>query len=334
MEMNTSKPLQVRTDTAPKRKQLLKPSARSVRAAPTPAAAAVFPKSGTDVRGSAHRTGFRECGEGANSHVLPPLSGGDSGGGAAAPRLEKRTYSNTLPTGKNRITLRDYGNGLAEVGWAFISAVPPNKAARGQSLKQEQNQDRAARRAKSRLRQLILSANLTHLLTLTYRENVTDFNRASDDLNRYVRKIKAHLPDWLYVAVAEQQERGAWHWHIAVGGRQDVELLRTLWREIVGEGNIDVSAPKGTRKDQRLYLVKYLGKYLVKEFTTGDRTLNKHRFRASRNIQVPMQCFTVPPCIAGTVADYAIEKLKDAGGSVGFVWNGDGLLAGWACSWK
>lgn len=298
------------------------------------AAAAVFPKSGTDGRASAQRTGFRECGEVANSHVPPPETDGDSSGGAAAPRLEKRTYSNSLPTGKNRVTLRDYGNGLAEVGWAFISAVPPNKAARGKSIQRTQNEDRAGRRAKSRLRQLILSANLTHLLTLTYRDNITEFAQASDDLHRYVRKIKVHLPEWLYVAVAEQQERGAWHWHIAVRGRQDVELLRTLWREIVGEGNIDVSAPKGTRKDQRLYLVKYLGKYLVKEFATGDRKLNKHRFRASRNIQVPTQSFTVPPRIEGTVRDYALEKLQAAGGAVGFVWNGDGKLAGWACSWK
>lgn len=302
----------------------------------TGAAGAVFPKIGSDTRVSAQRPDFREYGEVANVPVPPPLSGGKSSGGeAAALRLEKRTYFNTQVTGRNRITLRDYGNGLAEVGWAFVSAIPPNKAARGQSAQRNQNEDRAIRRAKSRLRQLILSANLTHLLTLTYRENVTNFNRASDDLNRFVRKVKVNLPLWLYVAVAEQQERGAWHWHLAVRGRQDVELIRRLWREIVGEGNIDVSAPKGSRKDQRLYLVQYLGKYLVKAFATGDRKLNKHRFRSSRNIQVPMECFTVSPRSERTVAEVALDKLKDAsGGSVGFVWDGEGMLAGWACSWK
>jgi hypothetical protein len=264
----------------------------------------------------------------------PPLSSGDPSGGEAAPRLEKRTYFNSQKSGENRITLRNYGKGLAEVGWSFVSAIPLSKAARGSSIKRADNEDRAARRAKSRLRQLILSANLTHLLTLTYRENVTDFNRSADDLNRFVRKMKVQLPDWLYVAVAEQQERGAWHWHIAVRGRQNVELIRTIWREVVGEGNIDVSAPKGTRKDQRLYLVQYLGKYLVKAFTTGDRTLNKHRFRSSRGIQVPMECFTVPPQSGRMAEDFALEKLQEASGSVGFVWNGDGTFAGWACSWK
>ena len=274
---------------------------------------------------------------GGSSDAPPARSGSEDGrscGEAAALRLEKRTYSNTYTTAKNRITLRNYGKGLAEVGWSFVGLSPGHKAARGSSAQRTQNEDRAVRRAKSRLRQLILSANLTHLLTLTYRENVTDFKRAADDLNRFVRKMKVNLPEWLYVAVAEQQERGAWHWHLAVRGRQNVDLLRTLWREIVGEGNIDVSAPKGNRKDQRLYLVQYLGKYLVKAFATGDRKLNKHRFRSSRNIQVPMERFTVSLHSDCKVADIALDKLKAAsGGSVGFVWDGEGMLAGWACSW-
>lgn len=300
----------------------------------TKAAGAALPEVGADARSRARRATVRECGEVAGVIAPPPLTDEETLGDAAAPRLEKRTYFNQAHTGKNRITLRDYGNGLAEVGWSFISAITPPKAARGLSTQRTHNEDRAARRAKSRLRQLILSADLTHLLTLTYRENVTDFIRAADDLNRFVRKVKVQLPGWLYVAVAEQQERGAWHWHLAVRGRQNVELLRTLWREIVGEGNIDVSAPKGTRKDQRLYLVQYLGKYLVKAFTTGDRKLNKHRFRASRNIQVPSQSFTVAPQSGRKVQEMALEKLQEAGGSVGYIWDGEGTFAGWACSWK
>lgn len=260
---------------------------------------------------------------------------GRRGGEAAASRLEKRTYINTYTGAKNRIIVRDFGNGLVEAGWSFVGLIQNPKAARGSSENRTQNEDRAVRRAKSRLRHLVLGANLTHLLTLTYRENVTDFKRAADDLNRFVRKVKVHLPGWLYVAVAEQQKRGAWHWHLAVRGRQDVELLRRLWREIVGEGNIDVSAPKGNREDQRLYLVKYLGKYLVKEFATGARKLNKHRLRSSRNIQVPMECFSYSLNSDIKVEDIALDKLKEAsGGKVGFVWSGEGMLAGWACSWK
>lgn len=194
----------------------------------TGAAAAAFPKFGTEARVSAARTEFRECGEVAIALVPHALPVEESSGGVAAPRLEKRTYSNTLSTAKNRITLHSYGNGLAEVGWSFVGLSSTHKAARGSSIQRTQNEDRAIRRAKSSLRKRILGANLTHLLTLTYRENVTDFNLASVDLNRFVRKVKFNLPSWLYVAVAEQQERGAWHWHLAVRGHQDVTLLRRL----------------------------------------------------------------------------------------------------------
>jgi hypothetical protein len=99
----------------------------------TGAAAAAFPKFGTEARASAPRTKFRECGEVAIAPVQHPLSGEDSSGGAAAPRLEKRTYSNTYSTARNRITLRNYGKGLAEVGWSFVGLSSTHKAARGSS---------------------------------------------------------------------------------------------------------------------------------------------------------------------------------------------------------
>jgi len=107
---------------------------------------------------------------GGSSDAPPARSASEDGrscGEAAALRLEKRTYSNTYTTAKNRITLRNYGKGLAEVGWSFVGLSPSHKADRGSSAQRTQNEDHAVRRAKSRLRQLILSANLTHLLTLT-----------------------------------------------------------------------------------------------------------------------------------------------------------------------
>lgn len=74
----------------------------------------------------------RMIGEVAITPVPSPLSGKESSGGeAAAFRLEKRTYFDIHTTAKNRITLRNYGNGLAEVGWSFIGLSPTHKAARG-----------------------------------------------------------------------------------------------------------------------------------------------------------------------------------------------------------
>ena len=161
-----------------------------------------------------------------------PRSGDPVGGGAAA-RLDQRTH---LDSGHYRIVLRDYGGGLGEIGWSFIPSRVPSKAGRGESENAEANRDRAVRRARSRLRQLILATRADHLLTLTYRNNVNEFERACEDLSKFVRIIRRLKPDWTYIAVAERQARGAWHWHLAVRGRQDVGLLRASWRRVVGDG--------------------------------------------------------------------------------------------------
>lgn len=100
---------------------------------------------------------------------------------------------------------------------------------------------RAATRAKSMVRRLIQAGGLDHLLTLTYRENRTDARQCHADLTRFLRLVRNALPDdYKYVAVFERQKRGAGDWHLAVAGWQQVRLLRELWRQVVGDGNIDV----------------------------------------------------------------------------------------------
>jgi hypothetical protein len=254
------------------------------------------------------------------------------GGGAAAARLDKRTYLDK-EQGRFSVILRDYGGGLCEVGWSFVPNLPRPRSGRGESDQREAHEDRAIRRARSRLRQLILGAQADHLLTLTYRENVTDFRQACADLSRFVRAVRTYIPGFVYIAVPERQTRGAWHWHLAVVGRQDVDLLRRSWRHVVGEGNIDVQKPK-RGENRRLAIVKYLGKYLAKGFAEGNRELNRHRFRASRGIEVPGESITIPEHLRGQVSAYVVGQLEKRAGSVGFVWIDQCDMAGWACSWR
>lgn len=263
----------------------------------------------------------------------PPrgAAAGGRDGGDRALRLDKRTQ---LDQGRYRIVLRNYGQGIGEIGWSFICALPFSKAGRGLSKQREEHEDRAVRRARSRMRQLALSIRADHLLTLTYRENVTDFNQACIDLSKFVRLVKRKVRGWVYIAVAEQQQRGAWHWHLAVCGRQDVNTLRACWLRIVREGNIDVKPPKHLASNQQLALVKYLGKYLAKGFKEGNRELNRRRFRASAGIAVPIQSISLPPEFRGRVRVFVEGQLYAATGSVGYVWEAKDKPAGWACSWR
>lgn len=252
----------------------------------------------------------------------------------AVSRLDKRTYLDN-EQGKYKASLIDYGDGLCEVGWAFVPNLPPFKnTMRGQSVNRAENKDRAVRRARSTMRKKVLAFGLDHLLTLTYRENVTDFSQASADLSRFMRLLKTHLPGFHYVAVPEKQARGAWHWHLAVKGRQDVVLLRQVWRKVVLEGNIDVQKPK-SGQNQRISLVKYLSKYLAKGFDLELRELNGHRFRSSLGMTIPTESIPIPPPDErGTVSVYMMEKLIERSGNVGFTWMNEYGSVGWACSWK
>ncbi len=256
----------------------------------------------------------------------------DGAGGVDAPRLEKRTYLNQP---HYRINLTDYGNGLAEIGWSFVPVIRPMPVGKGKSDFRELNEQRAVRRARSRLRKLLLAAKADHLLTLTYRINQTDFAQASADLTRFIRLVREKQQTFVFVAVAERQKRGAWHWHLAVPGRQDVQLLRACWRKVIGEGNIDVSAPRGNPMQRQLKLVAYLGKYLAKGFDDKvDRQLNARRFRSSLGIEVPFEHIELAEEYKTDVVQFIFGYLQQTAGNVGFVWRSKDDRAGWACSWN
>ena len=264
----------------------------------------------------------------------PPAAPARTDGAAQPPLdLNKRTHLDR-EQGRWRIVLRDYGGGLCEVGWSFVGSIIVGKAGRGESEQRELHEDRAVRRARSRLRHLVLSANADHLLTLTYRANVTDFRQASGDLGRFIRRVRTYLPGWVYIAVPERQQRGAWHWHMAVIGRQDVALLRASWLRVIDDGNIDVQKPKHRTANRRLAIVKYLGKYLAKGFEEENRVFNGRRFRASQGIEVPSQSIELPAERQGDVSRYVLDELQARAGSVGYSWLDPQGLAGWACSWS
>lgn len=267
---------------------------------------------------------------GTDAPLARSVSEDERSGEAAVLRLEKRTNHNT---GRYKIMLTDYGNGLGEIGWSFIHSHQANKAQRGLSENREANQDRAVRRARSRMRKLILSTKADHLLTLTYRNNMTDFDQAYIDLTKFIRLVRKDIPRWIYIAVAEKQKRGAWHWHLAVAGRQDVNLIRRAWLKVVLDGNIDVNPPKGNAQHRQLLLVNYLSKYLAKTFAENDHQLNAKRYRVARGIEVPSRSVRLPEN-HGNAVQFALDTLKNKIGSVGHVWIAGDLAAGWACSWK
>ena len=140
------------------------------------------------------------------------------------------------------------------------------------------NRERSTRRARTMVRRLCKAKALDTMLTLTYRENVTDRAVIARHLDLAIKRIRRVIPGFQYVAVFERQKRGAWHAHLAVERVQShylhrgtlvrsYDLLRAIWRGVVGDlgGNVDVSRSKAARRSSAriaAYLSKYIGKGL------------------------------------------------------------------------
>lgn len=187
---------------------------------------------------------------------------------------------------------RNFGDGQVEVtatrfdrylGAQQLHAMP--KAKRGESENTEENQLAAAKRAKQQVRLRCKAIGADRMITLTYRENMKDRDRLKRDFDALRRRL-GKFQNFQYVAVSERQKRGAWHLHVAVKGRQNYRVLRSIWHSIVGvgNGNVDVRNPFRQR-GLRHKLAAYLGKYLTKDF--AEHKMNEKRYWTSRGIVVP-----------------------------------------------
>lgn len=167
------------------------------------------------------------------------------------------------------------------------------KAKRGESENRESNDVDAGKAAKKAVREKCKTIGADRMVTLTYRENVTDREKALADWKAFTRRMRKYKA-FHYVAVMELQERGAIHFHVAVQGRQCYHLLRSIWLSIVGNtadgksgGNVDVRNPArfGFGKDGVHKLAAYIAKYCTKSMEC--RQLDQKRFFASRGIVKP-----------------------------------------------
>lgn len=150
------------------------------------------------------------------------------------------------------------------------------------------NRERSTRRARTQVRRLAKFKGLCVLLTLTYRENMLDRDRMARDFDVFVKRVRRVIPGFEYVCVFEKQKRGAWHAHIAVRRIlshyvhkglmvKSYDLLRSMWRGVVGadNGNVDVSRNKRVNRSSAK-LAAYLSKYIGKTFDQAEKHVNSY----------------------------------------------------------
>jgi hypothetical protein len=233
--------------------------------------------------------------------------------GGSIPRLVFRTLDDALASSlvcterpelpHHEVVIRDFGDGVCELT-AFRSDYmrPKNRGGKrvvGERRKRaEMSEDdltRSISRAKRNMRHRVLMMRADRLLTLSYRENKTDLKSCWGDFARFLRSIIKMWPDFEYVVVPERQERGAVHFHMAIRGFRDVNILRYLWRRVLcgdgnassenSPGNIDITSPRRGGQWQRARLSRYLSKYMGKDFLEGN--MHARRFSSSCSIAAP-----------------------------------------------
>lgn len=177
---------------------------------------------------------------------------------------------------------------IAAADYAQCLADPPLPTAKELLERATDNRERATRRARTKVRRLAKTKGLSVLLTLTYRENMCDRDRMARDLDVFVKRVRRAIEGFEYVCVFERQKRGAWHAHIAVRRIlshythrgvlvKSYDLLRSMWRGVVGadNGNVDVSRNKRVNRSAAK-LAAYLSKYIGKTFDQAERFVNSY----------------------------------------------------------
>lgn len=177
---------------------------------------------------------------------------------------------------------------LAQADYLACLNTPPALTERELLDKACANRVRATRRARTKVRRLAKFKGLSTLLTLTYRENMLDRARMARDLDVFLKRVRRLLPTFEYICVFERQKRGAWHAHLAVKKIQphyiskgqmvkSYDLLRSMWRGVVGldNGNVDVSRNKRVQRSSAK-LAAYLSKYIGKTFDQADKHVNSY----------------------------------------------------------
>lgn len=197
------------------------------------------------------------------------------------------------------LVARSYPGGQAECVAIKCNADDSLKRGGGAKRKNKEKTEcdpevlsRSQRRARTQIRRKCLSLQADRMLTLTFRENLTDIDAALKVFKYFSKLMRWRYGDrYKYVGVPEYQKRGAVHFHLALSGYFDVVVVRELWRRAIGgEGNVDMTSPRRNNKNswnpKRVanYLAKYVGKNDSVDF-------NRKRYFSGGKIEIPAPAF-------------------------------------------
>ncbi len=192
----------------------------------------------------------------------------------------------------------------------------PNKK-NDNNIKRLDSLQRSARNIKS-----IIDNNLEFndlILTLTFKENIIDYDSADKDFNKFIKRLRYKYGDFEYISVKELQDRGAIHYHVIlftygkIINMSERELIK-IW----GLGRCSLDYVKADNYDSlRFYFSKYLtdwqkGDIIAtnRKIYTTSRGVNKIvKEKAERNEIIEIAYNNNPVIISKGSAEWFYIKL-------------------------
>lgn len=184
-----------------------------------------------------------------------------------------------------------------------------------------ETRQRSAGRAKRKARHAAIQLRVSHMITFTFADNVTDFDLASSAMALFNRKYRSLLPyehtlrngrrfkvsEWSYVMAPEPQERGSIHWHTLTNQTHSEAVVRKVWEEVQRElgmqqigRQVNMKYLGGPR--DRYRAIRYICKYIGKAFDDGDA--NRKRFYRSKGIPAPRRV------VQYTLDDLSVDDVR------------------------
>jgi hypothetical protein len=166
------------------------------------------------------------------------------------------------------------------------------------------------RRARTQVRRLAMAHGLSTMWTLTFAEEVTDWEQARRLFAGFLRRFKRKSGRFHWLMVPEIQEGRAassgarvWHFHVAVSVHVQYEVLKRLW----GHGIVHLSFTNKSSSKSAQKVARYIAKYAGKEM--GGEREGGHRYFRARGLQVPFEEMYVEP---GDLSGF--QEVLEAGG--------------------
>lgn len=164
------------------------------------------------------------------------------------------------------------------------------------SAKASKSLQTSIERSRRMIRKRCKAIRADRMLTLSTRANETRLDVWAKWWDEFRRRLNK-LQDFHYVAVLERQQRGAWHIHVAVSGRQNWKLLRSIWLSVISKSGTDgtvndsykrqcfIRRLSGKGRAMRHRIATYIAKYVGKDADAS--TFNKKRYWTSKGIVLP-----------------------------------------------